>query len=241
MTDNLNESFGTLSQTTNGLKKAGYTLDFNIQDECIICHQTNTTFSPEDFHIDKVYRFEGDSNPDDESIVYAISSPSFNVKGVLVNGYGPSDDAATSRLVERLRTSDAHDVIDAVASEAPPLTADEPSTSPLTQMDLSKSILSLKATPAWAAGKLSSAPIYKSDTMRIMLMGLPEGEELKPHAASGVISIQVLEGSINFTTAEQTVLIEKGHMIALQENVTHSVHALSACIFLLTVALPKSN
>lgn len=241
MINNLSESFGTLSETTNGLKKEGYTLDFNIQDECIVCHQTNTTFSPEDFHIDKVYRFEGDSNPDDESIVYAISSPSFGVKGILVNGYGPSDDAATSKLVERLRTSDAPEVVDAITSEAAPRTDDAMSTTSLIEVDLDKSISQLKASTTWHAGKLSSVSIYKSDSMRVMLMGLPQGEEIKPHAASGVISVQVLEGSIAFTAGEQTSLIEKGQMIVLQENVVHSVQASSECFFLLTVALPKSN
>lgn len=100
----LKESYGTLSQTINGLVAAGYDIDLNIQDECLICHNTGSSFSPEEFAIDKLYRFEGETNPDDESIVYAISSKKFNIKGVLVNGYGPSADEATSRLVDRLET-----------------------------------------------------------------------------------------------------------------------------------------
>ena len=101
----MKESYGTLSETINGLKKEGYTLDFNISQECIICHQTNTTLSPDDFQIDKVYRFEGISNPDDEAIVYAISSKKdAEVKGTLVNGYGISADDASAALVEKLQT-----------------------------------------------------------------------------------------------------------------------------------------
>lgn len=65
----MKESYGTLSQTMNGLKKEGYDMDFNIQDECIVCHQNNTVLSPDDFEIDKVYRFEGESNPDDEAVL----------------------------------------------------------------------------------------------------------------------------------------------------------------------------
>jgi hypothetical protein len=98
----LAESFGTLSETVNGLKKAGYTLDFNVHQDCIICQQTKTVMSPEDFQIDKAYRFEGPSDPNDESIVYAISSEKLGVKGVLVNGYGISADEASARLIERL-------------------------------------------------------------------------------------------------------------------------------------------
>jgi len=100
----MKESYGTLSETINGLKNDGYTLDFNVKEERIVCHQANTVLSPEDFEIDKVYRFEGASNPDDLSVLYAISSSKFNMKGVLVNGYGVSADTATNTIIARLKT-----------------------------------------------------------------------------------------------------------------------------------------
>jgi hypothetical protein len=100
----LNESFGTLSETINGLVKLGYTHDFNIKEDCIVCPNTNIPLSPEEFHIDHVYRFEGDSDPEYQSILYAISSKKHNLKGTLVNGYGISADEATSRLIEKLKT-----------------------------------------------------------------------------------------------------------------------------------------
>ncbi|MEO8582387.1 MAG: hypothetical protein ABI415_01250 [Flavitalea sp.] len=56
----------------------------------------------DEFEIDKVYRFEGESNPDDSSVLYAISSPKFKLKGTLVNGYGIYADAASSKLVSKL-------------------------------------------------------------------------------------------------------------------------------------------
>ena len=103
--DSLNESFGTLSETINGLIKLGYSHDFNIDEECLVCNQHNITLSPEDFQIDKVYRFEGISDPEDESILYAISSAKFDIKGTLVNGYGISYDENTSKLVAKLKTN----------------------------------------------------------------------------------------------------------------------------------------
>lgn len=99
------ENYGTLSETINGLIRIGYVHDFNIQEDCIVCHQTNDTLSPDDFQIDKVYRFEGASNPDDQAILYAISSEKFNLKGSLVNGYGISSNDAVSKLIERLETN----------------------------------------------------------------------------------------------------------------------------------------
>jgi hypothetical protein len=99
----MNESYGTVSETINGLKNEGYILDFNIKKDCIVCQKTNTVLSPDDFEIDKVFRFEGVSNPDDEAIVYAISSTKFNAKGTLVNGYGIYADEATTVLIEKLK------------------------------------------------------------------------------------------------------------------------------------------
>jgi quercetin dioxygenase-like cupin family protein len=73
--------------------------------------------------------------------------------------------------------------------------------------------------------------------MRIVLIGLHPNAELIPHKANGVISVQVLEGKIKFITEQQNSIIEKGQMIALHENITHSVIALIESCFLLTLAM----
>lgn len=99
----MNKDYGTLSQTVEGLKNQGYDLDLNMKQECLVCHQNNTVLSPDDFEIDAVYRFEGESNPDDEAVVYAISSPKYGVKGVLVNAYGLYSDGASDALVQKLQ------------------------------------------------------------------------------------------------------------------------------------------
>ncbi len=98
------ESYGTLSETISGLNKEGYTIDFNIYEQCIVCHSNSLKFSPNEFKIDKVFRFEGDTNPEDQSILYAISSTKFNVKGLLVNGYGISADTEVNELITKLNT-----------------------------------------------------------------------------------------------------------------------------------------
>lgn len=98
----MEKSFGTLWQTIEGLKEEGYTMDFNISQECLACHKTNTVLSPDEFEIDAVYRFEGESNPDDEAVVYAISSLKHKVKGTLVNAYGLYADDVSDALVKKL-------------------------------------------------------------------------------------------------------------------------------------------
>lgn len=78
----------TLSEVLNELKSRGYTEDFNLQEHCLTCNSNALQVHPEDFKVDKHYRFEGMSDPGDSAIVYAISSDKHNLKGVLVDGYG---------------------------------------------------------------------------------------------------------------------------------------------------------
>lgn len=90
------ESFTTLVEAIEAYKKEGYTEDFNIKDNCLECMDGRYRLYAGDFQIDKHYRFEDNTDPSDQSIIYAISSPNNRIKGVLVNAYGIyADDLAT--------------------------------------------------------------------------------------------------------------------------------------------------
>lgn len=236
---NLTESFGTLSETINGLIHLGYIKDFNIKGECIVCHQINIELSPEDFEIDQVYRFEGESDPEYQSILYAISSAKFGVKGTLVNGYGISSDEATTKLIEKLNTHKIEKNMENKSNDATPLRPDGERilNSPLLEMNLNEVIKQIESEKTWAESDRNSITLFKSETMRIVLIGLHENAELKPHKANGVISVQVVKGNIEFTAEYQTASLEKGQMIALQDNIIHSVKAVTDSFFLLTVAM----
>jgi quercetin dioxygenase-like cupin family protein len=235
----LNESFGTLSETINGLIKLGYTHDFNLKEECIVCHKTNITLSPDDFQIDHVYRFEDDSDPEYQSILYAISSLKFDLKGTLVNGYGTSSDEATTKLIEKLNTHNNHNRMENKSTDATPQRPDGDRilNAPLVEMDLAEVIKQIKSETTWANSDRNSVTLFKSETMRIVLIGLHENAELKPHKANGVISVQVFQGKIEFIAEQQHTYIEKGQIIALQENIVHSVKALTESFFLLTLSM----
>lgn len=94
-------TYDTVSEAVNGLKQRGYTFDFNLEQEQIICKEISLALRPSEFEIAEVYRFEGDSDPADEAIVYAIESK-HGQKGVLVNGFGISADAAGEEMIEKL-------------------------------------------------------------------------------------------------------------------------------------------
>lgn len=237
--NDLNPSFGTLSQTINELVKLGYTHDFNIKEACLICHKTNTVLMPEDFQIDHVYRFDGDSDPQYQSILYVISSDKYNIKGTLVDGYGTSYDDVSSKLIEKLMTHNKEQKSDSKSNSATPQRpeGERVLNGPLVEMDFTKSIKQLKSEKNWVDSDRNSVTLFKNEAMRIVLIGLHDNAELKPHKADGVISVQVLQGRIVFATENNSIEIEPGNMIVLQDNIIHSVEAKSESFFLLTLAI----
>jgi hypothetical protein len=93
--------YETVSQAINELKKRGFTMDFNIRENCIVCAEG--TFQADEFDIVDVYRYEGDTDPADEAVVYALQSKS-GLRGVLVSGYGASTDSMTADVLEKLHS-----------------------------------------------------------------------------------------------------------------------------------------
>lgn len=97
-----NNTMTTLSEVTNFLNDAGYTIDFNLKETYLECMSNHLKIFPGEFIVDKHYRFEGISDPGDEAIVFAISSPKHNLKGVLINGYGISSDSISDEMIKAL-------------------------------------------------------------------------------------------------------------------------------------------
>ncbi len=234
----LKESYGTLSETINGLIADGYTQDFNIKDECFVCNKTKVSLSPKDFQIDKVYRFEGSSDPDCQSILYAISSKIHAMKGTLVNAYGIYSNAETSKMIEKLETNGTENTTGNKSNEATALRpeGERVLNAPLVEMDLNKFMEQIKNESTWETSDRNSITIFKSESITMVLIALHPNAEMKPHKANGLLSVQVLYGKIEFSTDAQSSTLHAGQMIALQENITHSVRAVIESCFLLTIA-----
>ncbi|MFT4772125.1 MAG: hypothetical protein ACI9D1_002161 [Cryomorphaceae bacterium] len=98
-------SFDTLSEALNGLAEMGYTKDFNLKPDCVHCVADNIVLSPKDFKIDHVFRFEGDSNPDDSSILYAISAIDASIKGTMVDAYSAYSDPINAEMISKLQAT----------------------------------------------------------------------------------------------------------------------------------------
>ena len=92
--------YDTVTEALAGLRQRGFTLDFNLAATCLICQ--GNRFDIQDLEISEWYRFEGDTDPSDEAVVYAVESNT-GVKGVLVTGYGISAEGMSAELAQKLR------------------------------------------------------------------------------------------------------------------------------------------
>jgi hypothetical protein len=96
-----NYNYATVSEAITELRKKGYALDFNLEENCIACQ--GGKFNAADFEIAEIYRYEGNSDPADEAAVYAIEA-SGGTKGILVTGYGMYTDRVSEEILAKLTT-----------------------------------------------------------------------------------------------------------------------------------------
>ncbi len=94
--------YGTLVYALEGLKERGYTVNFNIAFDKLMCSDNKICLNPDEFDIVEVHRFEGDSNPDDEDVVYAIESKDNSIKGVITSAFGMYADSASTDMLKKL-------------------------------------------------------------------------------------------------------------------------------------------
>lgn len=106
---------------------------------------------------------------------------------------------------------------------------------PLVNIDIPEFIKQLKAETTWQTSDRNAITVFKTDGLRIVLIALHEDAILKTHTADGIISVQVIEGEIIFSTDSQSSIIKKGQMIALHKGLSHRVKAFKESVFLLTL------
>ena len=95
-------NYDTVTEALNDLKSKGYTINFNIAFDKIICQKTKICLNPHEFEITETHRFEGDTNPSDEDIVYAVESRDGMMKGVITSAYGMYADTVSTDMIKKL-------------------------------------------------------------------------------------------------------------------------------------------
>jgi hypothetical protein len=80
----------TLSEAMARLRARGFVRDFSpVADGRLRCGECGAEFDPADVRIEEIVRFEGISDPGDESILFALAAPCGH-NGLYSAAYGPN-------------------------------------------------------------------------------------------------------------------------------------------------------
>lgn len=88
----------TMSTLVTKAYKEGFTNDLKINQEGLHTMAEDKFYKPNEVKIVNFYRFEGESDPGDNAIMYKIETND-GVKGVLIDAYGANSDEAVSEFI----------------------------------------------------------------------------------------------------------------------------------------------
>jgi hypothetical protein len=91
--------YRTLDRVIEELKQRGFVERFGVREGRLRALGSGRAFDAGDLTIREYQRFEGVSDPDDASIVYAIETRG-GTKGLLVDAFGPYANPEVGRLLE---------------------------------------------------------------------------------------------------------------------------------------------
>jgi hypothetical protein len=96
------KSYDTVTEAVSDLKARGFNMDFNLVFDQLICSDDSVRLKPDEFEIVEVHRFEGESDPSDEDVVYAVESKDRKLKGVITSAFGLYADAISNEMIQKL-------------------------------------------------------------------------------------------------------------------------------------------
>lgn len=99
----------TMALCLNKVVKEGYTEDFKITERGMVAMHDNKRYKPEQVHVVNFFRFEGFSDPADNSILYVIETDD-GKKGTLIDAYGPYADEKVNKFMQQVE--DVHKKIE---------------------------------------------------------------------------------------------------------------------------------
>ena len=91
----------TLTGALDDLARRGFGARFGVSGDGLRAIEGGRTFRADELTIREFYRFEGVSDPDDMSIVYAIESRD-GTRGTLVDAFGVYANPAVGRVLEHV-------------------------------------------------------------------------------------------------------------------------------------------
>lgn len=102
-------AYRTMTEAVDALRRRGFTADFTVCGETGRVTAAGHSYKGDELTIVEHHRFEGVSDPDDSSVLYALEG-SDGIRGLLVDAYGAYADPETGAILKS--TKDDHAGLD---------------------------------------------------------------------------------------------------------------------------------
>ena len=96
---------------------------------------------------------------------------------------------------------------------------------PFVFVDLPKYISQLKSEDAWEKNDRNGITVYKTDGIAIVVTCLHKKATIEKNSVDGWLTIQVLEGAVDFTVNGKKIGLKKKQLITLHPGISHSIRA----------------
>jgi hypothetical protein len=97
----MKNSYSSLSVAIQDLQNKGYNEDFNLVADGIESKSLKRKWKAGELEVVKFYRFEGMTDPGDNTILYLIETKDGR-KGLLVDVYGADSGVVSSAMIQKL-------------------------------------------------------------------------------------------------------------------------------------------
>ena len=88
-----------------------------------------------------------------------------------------------------------------------------------------------------AVGSSQTTTLVKSSTLEVIRLVLPAGKKIPEHHVAGEITVQCLEGEVDFTAAGETQRLSAGQLLFLSGGEPHALQAVQDASVLVTILL----
>ncbi len=97
----MENAYSSLSVAIQDLQNHGFTEDFNLVGEGLESKSLQKKWKAGQLDVIKFYRFEGLTDPGDNTILYLIETHD-NIKGLLVDVYGADQGEISPEMIKKL-------------------------------------------------------------------------------------------------------------------------------------------
>jgi quercetin dioxygenase-like cupin family protein len=101
--------------------------------------------------------------------------------------------------------------------------------------------VSLPAETQFAENGIVSRTLLRTPTVRVVLFGFAEGQELTEHTSTQEALVQILSGQCEFVLDGEPRQLKTGDLVFMPTNLPHSVRATESFSMLLTLSKPESR